>query len=49
MKESVEYQIFVGCNDPQVNEEIVCEQELKRKVNTDTILITKSEIESALV
>ena len=32
MKESVEYQIFVGCNDPQVNEEIVSEQELREMV-----------------
>ena len=32
MKESVEYQIFVGCNDPQVHQEIVSEQELREMV-----------------
>ena len=28
MHDSIEYQIFVGCNDSQLKEEIVSEQEL---------------------
>lgn len=32
MRESIEYQIFIGCNDSQVYEQIVEEQELKEIV-----------------
>lgn len=33
MEDSYEYQIFIGCNDPQSREEVVNAQELKEMVS----------------
>ncbi len=33
MEDSYEYQIFIGCKDPQSREEIVTEQELKEMIS----------------
>ena len=32
MKNSIEYQIFIGCNDPQLNDELIKDHELKEMV-----------------
>lgn len=33
MEDSIEYQIFIGCNDSQLNDEVVNENELKEMLS----------------